>query len=745
LALAEKVITLDCMGFFSINNKTENRLKDEVDAKTQLVEQLTSEVQHYKEQLDGARSELERFKISSGMASLAPDEQMKKYDKLLVERDSQIAELRKELDSLRREMDEQLATHSKKMQAVLNEKDKQIKRLDAGGAVRNAVAAESDDRNIIAPSELVVIPKNVAEKKCITEALLSNTFMRGLSQNQLRKLIDAMEKGEYAAGTEIITENGTGNEMYIIQDGEVQVTKGKGKNATHIVDLKSGLFGELAIMYNCKRTATVKSKTHVNVWKLHRQIFQMVVKSAGQEKDEERYQILKSVKDFADVSEGKLRKIVDCLEEEHFDEGATIIKQGEVGDNFFIIKSGSVVIKINSPEGEKEVARKSAGEFFGEKALLSEDKRSANVYADGGPVLCLTLDRIAFTNLIGTLDNLKADEEVLENSGPERVIPEYIKNSTFKDVNIIKPLGAGGFGLVKLVNFKASSSDTYALKCIQKHRVVQYGQERHIMDEKHILDSMKSPFILGLLKTYKDNKYVYILTDAYLGGDLWRLLHQRGPFNDTVGRFYTACVISAFEYLHARHFCYRDLKPENLMVDRHGYVRLVDLGFAKKVLPGHKTWTFCGTPEYISPEIISNTGHNICADLWSLGVLIYELLSKKTPFRAKDDLAIYEGILRGIHSIQFPYKISRKAESLIKALCRQDPQERIGYQKNGYDDIKKHRWFQGFDWEALQHEKLVPPFTPEIKNENDTSNFERIKDDDRSKVPDETSGWDSDF
>lgn len=130
------------------------------------------------------------------------------------------------------------------------------------------------------------------------------------------------------------------------------------------------------------------------------------------------------------------------------------------------------------------------------------------------------------------------------------------------------------------------------------------------------------------------------------------------------------------------------------MVDRHGYVRLVDLGFAKKVLPGHKTWTFCGTPEYISPEIISNTGHNICADLWSLGVLIYELLSKKTPFRAKDDLAIYEGILRGIHSIQFPYKISRKAESLIKALCRQDPQERIGYQKNGYDDIKKHRWFQ---------------------------------------------------
>lgn len=148
-----------------------------------------------------------------------------------------------------------------------------------------------------------------------------------------------------------------------------------------------------------------------------------------------------------------MRKIVDCLEEENFEENDTIIKQGEVGDNFFIIKSGNVKITINSGDGEpKEVARKSAGEFFGEKALISEDKRSANVIAVDGPVLCLTLDRIAFTNLIGTLDNLKKDEEVaVDNSGPERVIPDYIKDSTFKDVKIIKPLGAGGFGLVKLV------------------------------------------------------------------------------------------------------------------------------------------------------------------------------------------------------------------------------------------------------------------------------------------------------
>ncbi|CAG5110519.1 Oidioi.mRNA.OKI2018_I69.chr2.g4915.t1.cds [Oikopleura dioica] len=163
-------------------------------------------------------------------------------------------------------------------------------------------------------------------------------------------------------------------------------------------------------------------------------------------------------------------------------------------------------------------------------------------------------------------------------------------------------------------------------------------------------------------------------------------------------------------------------------------------------------------------KIISNTGHNVAADYWSLGILVFELLSKRTPFRAKDDLAIYEGILRGIHSVQFPYKISRKAENLIKALCRQEPSERIGYQKAGISDIRKHRWFQGFDWEGLQQVKVVAPHVPDIKldgsdqrpskeidffpnrkNAFDMSNFEKIKEEDLSKIPDETSGWDAEF
>jgi len=270
------------------------------------------------------------------------------------------------------------------------------------------------------------------------------------------------------------------------------------------------------------------------------------------------------------------------------------------------------------------------------------------------------------------------------------------------------------------------------------------GQQRHIMDEKNILFQMRSGFILNLHKTFKDSKQVYLLTDAYLGGDLWRLLHARGPFPDTVARFYIACVVEAFAYLHQRGIVYRDLKPENLMLDINGYLRLVDLGFAKKVPIGNKTWTFCGTPEYIPPEVIANTGHTLSADYWSLGILVYELLTRKTPFRAKDDLTIYENILRGIHSVQFSYRVSRKAEMLIKSLCRQEPSERLGYQKGGVNDIRKHKWFGGFDWDGFHAQRVPAPILPDVRDPMEQADKAGMLDP-MTHIPEETSGWDASF
>jgi len=722
----------------------------EIKANNQRLECLTRQLEDSQHKVNVVCAEMERFRIQEACSGMDSEAASLEYQKEIKTRDEKINQLKQEIEMLHTEMTDKLAETNKKMMLVMDEKERQIKRLNALGNndkqenLRTAISAETGRK--LPPGKLPIIEKKPEERKCIETALMGNAFMRGLSQVQFNKIIDAMEKKFYQAKIEIIREGQDGTHMYILSKGKVNVSKGLGDKRQSVCDLGSAtLFGELAILYNCRRTATITTKTDVALWALERQCFQMVVKSAGQEKDQERFEVLSQVKDLKQLPENKLRKICDCLEEEYFEDKACIIKQGTRGDLFYIVKSGEVRVTITDGNNEKEVAKKSKGEYFGEVALIREDVRTANIYAKG-PVVCYTLDRTAFTNLVGKAQDAgETKEEVVEKAKPERKVDDLVMKSKLADLKIIKALGAGGFGLVKLVQVKGINERAFALKCIQKARVVQYGQQRHIMDEKKILMEMQSTFILGLLKTFKDKKFVYLLTDAYLGGDLWRTLHARGPFNDTVARFYVACVIEAFEYLHKRHYCYRDLKPENLMVDNNGYVRLVDLGFAKLVPPGHKTWTFCGTPEYIPPEIISNTGHNIAADYWSLGILIFELLSKRTPFRAKDDMAIYEGILRGIHSVQFPYKISRKAESLIKSLCRQDPSERIGYQKAGVNDIRKHRWFQGFDWEALCSERNPAPHIPEIKNPFDVSNFEKIREEDERKIPEEDSGWDAEF
>lgn len=676
-------------------------------------------------------AELKRFSFMESVKA-DPNSASSKMESELKLKDEKILLLQKQIDEQQIKI-EQL---TKKIDfttplIALNEK--------TAGKLRNAIAAESGQACDVNVS-LEVIKKSEKEKSGIEDALNENTFMKTMNKEQQGLIIDVMTKSNFNPGYEIIKEGTDGNEMYILEKGEVSIQKG----SVHIVDIKKGLFGELAILYNCRRTATITAKTSVTVWILTRGQFQTIVKQSGNTKEEEKYDLLSSVNALKHLQQEKLRKIADCVEEEHYEHNNRIIKQGAKGDTFYVIRSGNVRITVDEPGGEKEVAKMGRGDYFGEVALMKEENRTANVYADG-PCMLYALDRKAFNSLIGSLD--EAGKQVAtENNfkSQESKRNPLLENCKLSDLEIIRPLGEGGFGMVKLVKVPGIQNTSYALKCIIKARVVQYGQQRHILDEKNILAQINSNFILSLHTTFKDNKFVYLLTDVYLGGDLWGLLHKKGPFNDPIARFFAACVVEAFGYLHQRQIVYRDLKPENLMISSNGYAILVDLGFAKKVQFGHKTWTFCGTPEYIPPEIISNKGHHIAADYWSLGVLIFELLNQKTPFRAKEDLAIYEGILRGIHSVAFP-KISRKAESLIKSLCRQDPAERIGYQRNGINDIRKHRWFQGFDWDGLKAQKIEAPFIPEIRNPFDTTYFEKLNDENPNNIPAETSGWDADF
>jgi cGMP-dependent protein kinase len=313
------------------------------------------------------------------------------------------------------------------------------------------------------------------------------------------------------------------------------------------------------------------------------------------------------------------------------------------------------------------------------------------------------------------------------------------------DIKVITTLGVGGFGRVELIQIGKDSSRTYAMKQLKKQHIVNTRQQEHIMNEKKIMSESRCDFIARLYATLKDAKYLYMILEACLGGELWTLLRDRGSFDDATTRFYAASVVEALTYLHSRGIVYRDLKPENLILDAVGYPKLVDFGFAKQIGQGRKTWTFCGTPEYVAPEIILNKGHDFSVDLWSLGILMFELLTGSPPFSGTDPMHTYTLIVRGIDAVDFPLrKITRNAQNMIKKLCRESPSERLGYGMDGFKDVQKHKWFDGFNWDGLRKRTLKTPIIPRISSTIDASNFDEYPPDTDVPADDET-GWDSEF
>ncbi|XP_063365617.1 cGMP-dependent protein kinase, isozyme 2 forms cD4/T1/T3A/T3B isoform X3 [Cydia amplana] len=590
--------------------------------------------------------------------------------------------------------------------------------------------------------KLVKIPKSSKSRELIKSAILDNDFMKNLEMTQIREIVDCMYPVEYAAGSLIIKEGDVGSIVYVMEEGRVEVSR---ENKYLSTMAPGKVFGELAILYNCKRTATIKAATDCRLWAIERQCFQTIMMRTGLIRQAEYTDFLKSVPIFKNLPEDTLIKISDVLEETHYQNGDYIVRQGARGDTFFIISKGQVKVTQKLPNNDEKFIRSlTKGDFFGEKALQGDDLRTANIIADAPEgTTCLVIDRETFNQLISTLDEIRTK---YKDEGESRArLNEEFANLRLSDLRIIATLGIGGFGRVELVQIQGDPSRSFALKQMKKAQIVETRQQQHIMSEKEIMSEMNCEFIVKLYKTFKDRKYLYMLMETCLGGELWTILRDKGQFDDATTRFYTACVVEAFHYLHSRNIIYRDLKPENLLLDSKGYVKLVDFGFSKKLQASRKTWTFCGTPEYVAPEVIMNRGHDISADYWSLGVLMFELLTGSPPFTGADPMKTYNKILKGIDAVEFPRCITRNAANLIKKLCRDNPAERLGYQRGGITEIQKHKWFDGFNWEGLAQRTLDPPIMPVVKNPVDTHNFDQYPPDADEPPPDDLSGWDATF
>lgn len=554
-----------------------------------------------------------------------------------------------------------------------------------------------------------------------------------------------MKERKISRGEVIIEEGEPGNNMYVSSRGTYEIYVKKKLYSTFS---DKRVFGELAILYNSKRMATIRAVTDGKVWVLQRNVYQQILVQSAIKDFEQTLSFLRNVPLVNQLNDDSLSKIANLFKKEFFKTDTVIVEEGEPGDKFYIIRAGSVTI---TKKNEGKVSELGQGAFFGERALLKDDVRQATVLANAPGVECLTLTRPEFKNHFNDIISLPQKQDVNEQqkSGTRIVNPvppnEY-SNITLQELEKKATLGVGGFGRVELVQHRHNLKLTFALKYLKKIDMLQQDQVQHVFNEKDIQINCDTIFIVRLYKTFQDSKYLYFLMESCLGGDLWTYLQKRkGRMVPEIhARFYAACVLEAIAYLHERNYIYRDLKPENLLIDARGYIKLTDFGFAKSLKGASKTYTFAGTPEYVAPEIIYNRGHDKSIDYWALGILIFELLVGKSPFRTDDhtNMMTYNRILRGITSITFPPHVTKSATNLIKSLCRPLPTDRLGNQKNGIQDIRNQNFFQGFDWEKLRNQSMKPPFVPKLSNNTDTKYFEKFSDDDDIPPPDETTTFD---
>jgi len=276
-----------------------------------------------------------------------------------------------------------------------------------------------------------------------------------------------------------------------------------------------------------------------------------------------------------------------------------------------------------------------------------------------------------------------------------------------------KKLGYGQFGSVYLVRHK-SHEQFFALKCISKQQVVEQSLEKHIQQEKAVLEIVNFPFIMQFIKTFKDNNNIYFLVEYVKGMELFDVIRDIGLLGTYDSQYYIGSMILAVEYLHTQSIIYRDIKPENVMVDHTGYIKLIDMGTAKflkgKTTGGNRTFTIIGTPHYMAPEIITGKGYTQAVDLWSIGICLYEFMCGMVPFgeEAEDPYEIYEEIIT--KPIKYPsYLKDKKAKRLMDQLINKVAEVRLG---GSFAALKANPWFENFDWDKLLDRELKPPYLP---------------------------------
>ena len=404
---------------------------------------------------------------------------------------------------------------------------------------------------------------------------------------------------------------------------------------------------------------------------------------------------------FRILSDDKIDFLQKHLQIENFENGKKIICQGDIGDKLFIIKSGRVDFFVNS----KYIRTLNEGEDFGAKSLiLSSDKRTATAIANG-EVSCYTLTAEVFKSIL--------EPSLLEYFKYKF----YLEDNTIelKDLDNVKELGRGSFGSVNLVRNKKNKL-LYAIKALDLQQIKKENLEEFVELEKNILLKIDHPFIMKMVKYLKNERNIFFINEYIEGKELWEVIRDIGLLNKEQTQFYSASILLALNYLHKKKIIYRDLKPENVMVNTKGYIKIIDFGTVKEI--DDRTSTIIGTSHYMAPEISRGEGYSFEVDIWSLAICMYEFLCGGLPFGEDldDPMEIYRAVSND--NLVFPTFVNdEKFMKLMRKMLNKDPTKRLWK----FKQIKESTYFEDFDWNKLISLSYPPPYMIEM-NKNKDSN-----------------------
>jgi cGMP-dependent protein kinase len=527
--------------------------------------------------------------------------------------------------------------------------------------------------------------------------LVSISWMQSLSNDGQRRVSSAFDAAKFS-DTDTVVSKDSPPQLVVVMDGELQ---GGGKTFP-----RGSIIGEHEVFKGQTMPDDLVAKGETTVQRVSLQkivsvlvekdIDANLLKKATVEKLTTVKKLLQDIPLFKQILDKQVTRVALALEPEKYQKDDHIFKAGEPSENFYLIMSGHVSVHI---EGKGIVRELNKGDYFGERGLLFSEPRSATCSAVD-QVEVLQLSNSVFTSILGKF------KDVLE--GRIKLQDTDVKLTDLDNIWIV---GEGSFGSVRLVQHKGTKA-RYALKCILKKHVVDTGQQKNVQIERKILLQLFHPCIVQFVKTYKDEDTIYFLMEFLGGGDLFTAIREIGMLTKSQAQFYAGSVILAIEYVHKCRLMYRDLKPENVLLDEQGFVKLVDFGTAKE---GLSSYTLVGTPEYLAPEVILGKGYTCSADWWSTGVMMYEFICGPLPFRSRsgDQVELCRAILEA--EVKFPsYVKDSTARAILKGLLERGVERRLASGSMGALDLREHPYFQGFDWDAVVSRTLVVPYKPDL-------------------------------